>query len=95
MSNILQPNGDYLFKIYAPMAENVEVELSWNDSPLVLEKKDDGFFYGIYPYKDYLTGQVGVSIYIDGALVLSPFIPIYWTLDRPCNFIIHSTMQKI
>ena len=32
---ILQPNGDYLFKIYAPMAENVEVELSWNDSPLV------------------------------------------------------------
>lgn len=84
---ILQPNGDYLFKIYAPKAENVEVELSWNDSPLVLEKKDDGFFYGIYPYKDYLTGQVGVSIYIDGALVLSPFIPIYWTLDRPCNYI--------
>lgn len=73
---ILQPNGDYLFKIYAPKAENVEVELSWNDSPLVLEKKEDGFFYGIYPYKDYLTGQVGVSIYIDGALVLLSLIHI-------------------
>lgn len=84
---ILQPNGDYIFKIYAPKAEDVRIELGWNDKPLVLEKKEDGFFSGIYSYKSILTGQVGVSIFVDGALFLSPFIPIYWTQDRPCNYI--------
>ena len=34
-----------------------------------------------------MTGPVGVSIYIDGSLVLSPYIPIFWTKDRPCNYI--------
>lgn len=84
---VLQPNGDYLFRIYAPGAREVKVFLGWNEGPLVLTKNEEGFFEGIYPYNPRLTGQVGVSVIVDGALFLSPYIPICWTMDRPCNYI--------
>ncbi len=84
---ILQENGDYVFRIYAPNALDVRIELAWNDKPLVLEKNSEGFFEGVYKYNIRLTGQVGVTVLVDGAVFLSPFIPIFWTLDRPCNYI--------
>ena len=62
---VLQTNGDYLFRIYAPGARDVKVYLGWNEAPLVLDKNEAGFFEGIYPYNPCLTGQVGVSIIVD------------------------------
>lgn len=83
----LKENGDYEFRIYAPDAEDVRISLWWNKEPLVLSKDENGVFEGIYPYNPRLTGPVGLSLYVDGALFLSPWIPIFWTGGRPCNYI--------
>ena len=41
---MLQENGDYIFRIYAPKAEDVRILLNWNQEPLILKKPWPSFF---------------------------------------------------
>ncbi len=84
---LLQPNGDYRFRIYAPHAEDVRLIINWAAEPLVLEKNADGLFEGTYVYDASLTGPLALRILVDGMHFLSPYIPIFWTDDRPMNYI--------
>lgn len=78
-------NGDVEIKIFAPEAKTVRIE-AWADS-LSLVKRGDGMFEGVLGFKANATGPRTLDIYIDGTLVLIPYIPLYWTANRPCNFI--------
>ncbi len=84
---ILQENGDYLFRIYAPEAKDVRLLFNWVKEPLILAKTPEGFFEGTYVYNPALTGPVSVRVMIDGALFISPYIPVFWSSDRPMNYI--------
>ncbi len=86
---ILQENGDFLFRIYAPKAEEVRVEVTIDpETPdLYLEKDADGFFTGVLPYSKRLAGPKTINYYVDGALMLHPATPIFYWNFRPANYI--------
>lgn len=84
-----QPNGDLLFRIYAPGIDKVEVHmLNMEPRPnLVLEKQEDGMHVGTFPYDPTFTGATDTDIIFDGTPLLYPWIPIFWHRDRPVNFV--------
>ena len=87
---LVQPNGDILFRIDAANAKNVTLKLGMSRDPdreLILTKRDDGIFEGLLSYDDNHTGPVHIDVYVDGALFLYPFMPVYWLASRPCNFV--------
>ena len=86
---LLQENGDILFKIYAPDAHEVRVEVTIDpETPdLYLKKDDKGFFTGILPYSPRLAGPKTINYFIDGAFVLHPFTPIFYWHNRPANYV--------
>lgn len=78
-------DGSIEIKIFAPKAKTVRIA-AWADN-VSLEKREDGMFRGVLPFKEDSTGPRTLDIYIDGTLVLIPYIPLYWTANRPCNFV--------
>lgn len=88
---ITQSNGDILFRIYAPDAKTVRIEVGQADmNPdrvRNLVKTDDGYFEDVYPYDPAYVGPHVVNIFLDGTLVLYPYIGISWSSDRPVNLI--------
>lgn len=91
---IVRENGDILFRIYAPNASEVRVNIGTNiaestgiERERILKKNTDGVFEDVYPYNPAYTGPHSVDVWIDGTLVLYPYIPITWMRDRPVNYI--------
>lgn len=86
---IIQPNGDILFRIYAPGTEKVEVHmLSMEPRPnLVLTKLKNGMHEGVFPYDPTFTGATSTDIIFDGTVLLYPRIPVFWHRNRLVNFI--------
>jgi len=86
---IIQPNGDILFRIYAPGTERVEVYmLSMEPRPnLVLTKRDNGMHEGVFKYDPTFTGATSTDIIFDGTVLLYPTIPVFWHRNRLVNFI--------
>lgn len=86
---ILQENGDFLFRIYAPKASEVRVEVTIDpETPdILLEKGEDGFFTGVLPYSERLAGPKTINYYVDGALMLHPQTPVFYWNFRPANYI--------
>jgi len=89
---ITQPNGDILFRIYAPEAGTVTIRIGEADVDPErrirrLRKSDDGFFEDLYPYDPSYAGPHFINVYIDGTRVLYPYITISWCQDRPVNWI--------
>lgn len=85
---LVQPNGDILYRIYAPNAKDVRIKFSEiRTGELVLTKQDDGVFQGRLAYNANNTGPLPSDVYIDGMLFLYPFMPIHWSAGYPHNFI--------
>ncbi|MBR6322992.1 MAG: hypothetical protein IKR59_08995, partial [Lachnospiraceae bacterium] len=86
---ILQENGDFFFRIYAPKAAEVRVEVTIDpETPdILLEKGTDGFFTGVLPYAERLAGPKTINYYVDGALMLHPQTPVFYWNFRPANYI--------
>lgn len=85
---LVQPNGDVLFRIYAPKAKDVTLQFSLvRDGQLVLTQQNEGLFQGLLPYEDNHTGPMSVDVYVDGMLFIYPMIPICWSLSSPRNII--------
>lgn len=82
---IVQPNGDILFRIYAPKAKNVT--LMSKQGEVILTKQDNGLLEGVLPFNDNFTGPQTVNVFVDGTIFLYPYLPVYWSGNRPCNFI--------
>jgi len=85
---LIQPNGDILFRIYAPKATDVTLKFDLvRSGELILKKKDDGVFEGLLPYDENHTGPMTVDVYVDGMVFLYPYMPIHWSASRPHNFV--------
>ena len=76
---------DILFWYYAPKAETVYVKI-W-DQEVTLEKKGNGMFDGILPFREHFEGPHSFDFFVDGACVLSPYAPISWHRNRPVNYV--------
>jgi enterochelin esterase-like enzyme len=85
---LVQSNGDVLFRIHAPRAKDVTLQLDHvRHGQLVLGRRDDGVFEGLLPYDENHTGPINVDVHVDGMMFLDPFMPIHWSANRPRNFV--------
>jgi enterochelin esterase family protein len=50
-----------------------------------LEEKGSDIFEGTIPFNEKMTGPANVNVYVNGAEVLVPDLPIIWTDNRPQN----------
>jgi enterochelin esterase-like enzyme len=79
---ILHPDGKVTFRIEAKEARNVTVSPFGQECSLA--KKEDGMWTGTF---DIGKGFKYLRVKIDGADVLSPFLPIGFGCCRPMNFV--------
>ncbi len=85
---VVQPNGDILFRIFAPQAKDVTLKFQLvRDGQLVLKKNEEGVFEGLLGWEEDHTGPMNVVVYVDGMDFLYPQMPIHWSTSRPRNFI--------
>lgn len=76
----LQPNGDYFFNLFYPDAK--EVKITFGRPPkyaeLKLEKDENGFFTGIYPYPEDISmrGTIRINVVVDGLAIIDSRIPL-------------------
>jgi len=87
----VQPNGDVQFRIYAPSTNVIRLlslqQKAKGTRELFLKKQCNGMFEGVLSFCEECTGPATINLYFDGTLLLYPYLPIYWTASRPCNYI--------
>lgn len=84
------PNGDAAFRLYLPNAKKVELgffNAGTGMTMLPLTKDVEGYFTGVLPYDPKESGPRTISVFVDETVLLYPYLPIYWTSNRPCNYI--------
>ena len=90
---VVQTNGDILFRLYAPEAADVRIDFSGTHirtqkgQIITMEKKEDGFWEYTLPYSSRDVGPRDFIFLIDGAAVLSPYLPVYQRSHRLNNYI--------
>lgn len=87
---IVQQNGDVLFRMYAPDAEEVHVtilayigEVRGLTIPL---ENHNGMWEGCLKYDGNEVGPKDYAFYVDGGLVINPNAPVYFRYFRMCNY---------
>ncbi|MGN0593407.1 MAG: alpha/beta hydrolase-fold protein [Ruminococcus sp.] len=80
-------NGDIRFRMYAPYAGSVDVEIEGDRGPTIaLNLRDDGVFEGILPYSPSLIGEQLCNFYVDNTLVVCPTAPVVYLHNRLVNY---------
>lgn len=83
-----QPNGDVLVRLRIPGAETVRLHIFVSNqvfTDLELESRGEGVFEGVVAFRENMTGPANVNVFVNGAEVLVPELPIIWTDNRPQN----------
>lgn len=83
-----QPDGDVLVRLYIPGAITVKLHISVSNTvfaDLVLEDRGNDIFEGTLPFDERMSGPANVNVYVNGAEVIVPDLPIIWTNNRPQN----------
>lgn len=86
---VVQENGDIIFRIYAPKAKEVSVDIKilTDMPPIPLVKRENGIFEGTFPYRPDFTGPKTIDYIIDGTVMLHPYTPICFCYNRPVNYV--------
>lgn len=87
LGTIIQENGDVLFRVYAPTAKTVEVNIKIVSRNIALLKNSSGMFEGILPYDRMFCGPRAIDFIIDGLPVVYPYAPIYFCYSRAVNYV--------
>ena len=82
---LVQPNGDVIFRMYAPEAKSVDVTFPMHRITVQLEKKEDGMFEALFPYQ--FSGPKATDWRVDGTYVLHPYANVYFSYDRTENYV--------
>lgn len=82
---LIHENGDVLFRIWAPEAQSIQVQV-WKKT-VKLKKEDSGMWSGVLTYDPAYTGLYPTRVYVDNALFLHPYMPVYWQENRSCNYV--------
>lgn len=83
-----QPNGDVLIRLHISGGKEVTINVSVSNfvyADVVLTRKEGDVFEGVIPFDERMSGPANVKLYVGGAEVLSPDLPIIWTDNRPQN----------
>lgn len=90
---MVQPNGDVLFRLYAPDANYVKLNFrgthirTHKGVVLDMEKKEGGFWEYLLPYSPNDVGPRDFCFNIDGATVISPRLPMYHRTGQNNNYV--------
>ena len=83
----LMENGDIRFRMYAPYAEKIDVEIEGDRGPTVaLNKRPDGVFEGFLAFDTALQGEQICNFFVDNTLVICPTAPVIYVHNRLANF---------
>jgi len=82
---LVQPNGDVIFRMYAPEAKSVTVDIAAHNIRVNLQKQDDGIWEGIFPYQ--FSGPKATEWRVDGTYVLHPYASVYFSYGRTVNYV--------
>ena len=91
-------NGDVVIRIGAPEAHEVKIIAQfgnpdangycpWQDDPVYGTKDEAGIFTCVLPFGRTHTGSRSLKVYIDGTLVIWPYLPTAFGSNRIQNFI--------
>lgn len=83
-----QPNGDVFVRLYIPGAKTVKLHIFVSNkvfTDVELTDRGGNVFEGTIAYNAYLTGPANVNVYVNGAEVIVPDLPVIWTDNRPQN----------
>ena len=81
-------NGDVTFGIYAPNASGAYIYFAVDPKiTLTLEKCADGVWRGVLPFDPEFCGPKAFTFVVDGAEVISPWCPQFYSNNRPINFV--------
>ncbi len=90
---VVQPNGDVLFRLYAPDASYVKLDFggthirTQKGVVLDMEKKEDGTWEFLLPYDPHDVGPRDFCFIVDGAQVISPYLPMYHRTNKNNNYV--------
>lgn len=81
-------NGDVAFGFYAPDAQQVSIVFGVRASrPLQMEKQADGVWRAHLAYDPYFCGPKAFHFQVDGAVVVSPYCPQYYSHGMAINYV--------
>lgn len=94
----LLPDGSYEIRMRAPEAREIKLVpwfgdplpegyAPWRDTPIYMEKDEDGIFSAVMKWDERKTGPRNIDVFIDGTFVIWPYLPIYWSGGKPWNFL--------
>lgn len=89
----IQPNGDVVFRLYAPDAKYVKLNFGGSHIRtkkgvvLDMEKKENGMWEYTLPYSPCDVGPRDFTFIVDGATVISPYLPVYQRSFRMNNYV--------
>jgi len=84
----VRENGDVDFGFYAPEAQRVAIIFGVRASqPLEMTKGEDGVWRVTLPYDPLFCGPKAFEFEVDGARVLSPYCPIYYSHFMAINYV--------
>lgn len=89
----VMPNGDVVFRIYAPEASYVKIDFmgthirTRKGVVVDMEKKDNGMWEYILPYDPNDVGPRDFNFVVDGANMISPYLPVYHRTGKINNFV--------
>lgn len=82
---IVQPNGDVLFRMYAPGASSVRVHFAAHGIWLDLKHAENEIWEAVFPYQ--FSGPKATEWYVDGNYVLHPYGNLYFSYGRTVNYV--------
>jgi enterochelin esterase family protein len=82
-----QTNGDVLFRLYLPEAQSVHLRIGQRQMEIALQKDAHGIHEGTLPYVKSDSGPQVVNVMVGGTVTLYPWLPVFWTGNRPCNYV--------
>lgn len=82
-------NGKLWLRIKVPEASSVKICIA--DKVLACRKDPDGVWWLEFPFR---SGMNYITILMDGAEILSPYLPIGYGYSRPCNYVALSTPDE-
>ncbi|MDE6184204.1 MAG: hypothetical protein K2G39_02070, partial [Lachnospiraceae bacterium] len=97
-SYVLQPNGDYILKFYAPDAKEIKVVLwfgdptpegyaPWRDTPLHAVKDEEGVHTVVLPFDERKTGPRNLDIFVDGTYFVWHYLTVLWSGGKVWNYV--------
>ncbi len=80
------PDGSVLICVYLPNVSALSIRAQL-EGDLPWDRREDGAAVALLPFRADRTGPQTIDVVVDGNVLLYPYLPIYWTDNRPCNFV--------